>query len=42
MQFEIEDAKDYLSQQEKERMRAYGIKEIRDISGADAVKFLGR
>ena len=42
MQFETEDIQQYLSQKEKERLRSRGIKEVKDISGSDAVKFLGR
>ena len=42
MQFETQDILDYLRQKDKEKMRSRGIKEVKDISGADAVKFLGR
>lgn len=42
IQFETQDVLDYLKHQEKERLRSQGIKEVKDISGADAVKFLGR
>lgn len=42
IQFETQDIIQYLKEKEKENMRSRGISEVRDISGADAIKFLGR
>lgn len=42
IQFEIQDIQEYFSAKEKERLKARGIKEVKDISGEDAIKFLGR
>lgn len=42
IQLETQDVLAYLRQQEREQLRSQGIKEVKDISGADAIKFLGR
>lgn len=42
MQFEIHDLQEYFKNEQKQRLKSQGIKEIKDISGADAIKFLGR
>ena len=41
-QFEIQDIQQYLEHKDMEKMKSRGIKEIKDISGAEAIKFLGR
>ena len=40
MQFEADDIQQYLKSEEKARLQSRGIKDISDISGADAIKFL--
>lgn len=42
IQFETQDIIQYLKEMEKQQMRSQGIKEVKDISGAEAIKFLGR
>lgn len=38
--FEIQRVEDYLNYADKQSMKAQGIKEIKDISGNEALKFL--
>ena len=42
IQFDIQRIEEYLKAEEKQNMHKRGIKEIKDIDGAQAVKFLGR
>lgn len=41
-QFEIDRIKEYLKQKEQEELRKQGIGEVKNISGNDVLKFLGR
>lgn len=40
MQFDIADIESYLEREGKDKLRRRGIAEVREISGAEAVKFL--
>lgn len=42
IQFETQDILEYLNTEEQKRLRSKGIKEVRDIEGSEAIKFLGR
>ena len=42
LQFDIQDAEQYLDHMKKDQLKKRGISEVREISGAEAVKFLGR
>jgi hypothetical protein len=42
IQFDIQKVERYLQEEEKRKMREKGIKEIKDIDGSAAVRFLGR
>ena len=42
IQFDIQKIEQYLRSEESRKMRERGIKEIKDIDGSEAVKFLGR
>ena len=42
IQLEIQDIQQYLKGQEDQKLSKKGIKEIKDISGNEAIKFLGR
>lgn len=41
-QFEIAKIQDYLNRKESEKLQKQGIGSIKDISGNDVLKFLGR
>lgn len=41
-QFEIDRIKEYLRQKEQEELHKQGISEVKNISGNEALKFLGR
>jgi hypothetical protein len=41
-QFEIQDVQQYLDAEKRDKMRSQGLKEIKEISGAEAIRFLGR
>lgn len=42
IQFDINKVKDYLRQEEQKDLNKRGISSVKDISGNDALKFLGR
>ena len=42
IQFEIRDALNYLEAEKKDKLKKRGIKEVKQISGNEALKFLGR
>jgi hypothetical protein len=42
IQFDIQKIEDYLKQEEKSKLQSRGIKDVKDISGADIKKFFGR
>ena len=42
MQFEIQNIERYLKSEEDRKLHARGISEVKDISGAEAKRFLGR
>ena len=42
IQFEISDIEKYLDAENKKKLKERGIKEVKDISGSEAIKFLGR
>ena len=42
IQFDIQKIEQYLKSEQNRVLRERGIKEVRDIDGTEAVKFLGR
>lgn len=42
IQFEIQEIREYLENEEKKKLQKRGIKDVKQISGAEAIKFLGR
>lgn len=42
IQFEIQRVEEYLEHKEKERLHEQGISEVKHISGAEALKVMGR
>ena len=42
IQFDIERLQDYFRQEEQKDLQKRGISSVKDISGNDALKFLGR
>lgn len=42
IQFDIQKVKEYLDAEQKKSLKSQGIKEIKDIDGNEALKFLGR
>lgn len=42
IQFDIQRIQEYLDHEQKKAWQAQGIKEVKDINGNEALKFLGR
>ena len=42
IQLDIQNIMDYLKSEEKRKLQAHGVREIKDIEGAEVLKFLGR
>jgi hypothetical protein len=42
IQFDIQRVQEYLDYEQKKSWKEQGIKEVKDISGNEALKFLGR